>query len=263
MLQRNAILAVTTSLSLAGVVAVLLLARVAADEPAGSAAGPSAALAVGPVSPAPAPVGSKPLRTMAVTFGGCSTGTASYDDAAAIGAPPFAAAPSSPEESAQLDALLLRDTDGLGAPGPNANPALVEQALAAVESEFPGTDRISDLYFDDQNVWMTIIDPQSPNRERSIYWSDGYGLSVGDPVFMEDDTTFPVSAVHPDAIVALVTGLAERYPTLQIDMPRLSTQLSYDLGLSWRMDLFDARGQLAIIFADLDGTVTVVDQEQE
>jgi hypothetical protein len=203
------------------------------------------------------------IGVMGITFVGCSTGTASYDDAIAVGAPPFAAEPSSPEESAQLDALVLRDTDGLAAPGPNANPALVEQALAAVESEFPGTDRISDLYFDDQNVWMTIIDPQSPSRERSIYWSDGYGLSVGEPEFMEADTTFPVSAVHPDAIVALVNGLAERYPTLQIDMPRLSTDLSYDLGLSWRMELVDARGDLAIIFADLDGTVTVVDQDQE
>src|SRR6187431_1002796 len=167
---------------------------------------------------------------LAVTLVGCSTGTASYDDARALVAPTFAPKPSSPEDSAQLDALVLRDTDGLGAPGPNANPALVEQALAAVESEFPGTDRISDLYFDDQNVLMTIIDPQSPNRERSIYWSDGYGLSVGDPEFMENDTTFPVSAVHPDAIVALVNGLADRYPTLQIDMPRLSADLSYDLG---------------------------------
>ena len=202
------------------------------------------------------------IGAMGVTLVGCSTGTASYDDAPALVAPRFAATPSSPEESAQLDALLLRDTDGLAAPGPNANPTLVEQALAAVESEFPGTDRISDLYFDDENVWMTIIDPQSPSRERSIYWSAGNGLYVGDPQFMEDDTTFPVSAVHPDAIVALVDGLADRYPPLQIDMPRLSTELSYDLGLSWRMDLFDARGQLATIFTDLDGTVTVVDQAQ-
>jgi hypothetical protein len=200
---------------------------------------------------------------MGVTSLGCSTGTASYDDATALGAPPFAATPSRPEESPQLDALVLRDTDGLGAPGPNANPALVARALADVEAAFPGTDRISDLYFDESNVWMTIIAPQSPSRERSIYWSDGYGLSVGEPEFMEDDTTFPVSAVHPDAIDALVNGLAERYPTLQIDMPRLSTDLSYDLGLSWRMELVDARGDLAIIFADLDGTVTVVDQEQE
>ncbi|MET0910367.1 MAG: hypothetical protein ABWZ99_12940 [Ilumatobacteraceae bacterium] len=198
-----------------------------------------------------------------LALAGCSTGTASYDDAAAITAPTFAPTPATPADSPQLDALVLRDTDGLGAPGPNADPALLEPALAALEAEFPGVDRVSDLYFDDENVWMTIIDPQSRGRERSIYWAPGFGLSVGEAEFMEEDTTFPLSAIRPDAIDALVAGLADRYPTLQIDMPRLSTELSYQLGLSWRMDLVDARGGLAIVFADLDGTVTAVDQDQD
>ena len=197
----------------------------------------------------------------AVAFGGCSTGTASYDDARAVTAPTFAPTPATPADSPQLDALVVRDTDGLGPPGPNADPALVGRALAAVQAEFPGTDRISDLYFDDENVWMTIVDPESTSRSRSIYWSESYGLGVGAAEFMEDDTTFPVDAIDVDAITALVNSLAERYPTLQIDTPRLSTELSYQLGLSWRADLVDARGSLAIIFADLDGTVTVVDQD--
>lgn len=196
----------------------------------------------------------------AVAVGGCSTGTASYDDARSITAPTFAARPSNPEQSPQLDALVLRDTDGLSPTGVSANPAVLGPALADVEAEFPGTDRISDLYFDEDSVWMTIVDPQSSRRQRSIYWSADGTLSVGEAQFMEEDTTFPVAAVRVDAITRLVNGLAERYPTLLIDMPRLDTELSYDLGLSWRMDLVDARGGLAIIFADLDGTVTVVDQ---
>ena len=200
---------------------------------------------------------------MSVTLLGCSTGSASYDDATAISAPTFAATPANPADSPQLDALVLRDTDGLEASGPSADPALLEPALAAVEAEFPGIDRISDLYFDDENVWLTIVDPESPNRERSILWSVGGRLYVGEAEYMEEDTSFPLSAVHVDAIDELVNGLADRYPTLVIDMPRLDTGLSYDLGLSWRMDLVDARGELAIIFTDLDGTVTVVDQDQE
>ncbi len=200
------------------------------------------------------------IGVAACALAGCSTRTASYDDAKTIPAPTFAPAPAAPAASPQLDALHLRDTAGLGAPGPNPNPALVGQALAAVETAFPGTDRISDLYFDDENVWLTILDPQSASRSMSIYWSERTGLSVGEADFSEEDTTFPVTAVHPDAITALVDGLAARYPTLQIDLPRLSTELSYDLGLSWRMDLVDARGTLATIFTDLDGIVTVVDQ---
>ncbi len=198
-----------------------------------------------------------------ISFTGCSTGTASYDDARSLVAPTFAPAPRSPADSPQLDALVLRDTAGLAATGPNADPTNLTRAFAALTAEFPDIDRISDLYFDDENVWLTIVDPEAPNRSRSIYWSDYSGLSVGDAEFMEEDTSFPISAVHVDAITALVDGLAERYPSLVIDMPRLSTELSYDLGLSWRLDLVDARGNLAIVFADLDGTVTVVDQDQD
>lgn len=191
---------------------------------------------------------------------GCSTRTVSYDEALEVTAPSFAPAPASPEESPQLDALVLRDTAGLKPDGIPPDPALVAEALAAVEAEFPGTDRISDLYFDDSGVWLTILDPDAPGRTRSIYFRREYGLSVGEPQFLEEDTTFPVSLVDSDAITALVDGLGERYPTLLVDYPRLSTELSYELGLSWRLDLVDGRGAMATIFADLDGTVTVVDQ---
>lgn len=201
-----------------------------------------------------------PIAVVAVTLTGCSTRSVSYDDAREVTAPAFAPQPATPAESPQLDALVLRDTAGLTAEGPDSDPRILGPALDDLHTEFPGVDRISDLYFDDENVWATIIDPESPSRERGIYWSESSGISVGEPRFMEEDTTFPISAIRVDAITALVDGLAERYPTLQIDMPRLSIELSYDLGLSWRMNLVDARGSLAILFADLDGTVTVVDQ---
>ncbi len=201
-----------------------------------------------------------PIAVVAVALTGCSTRSVSYDDAREVTAPAFAPQPATPAESPQLDALVLRDTAGLTAEGPDSDPRILGPALDDLHTEFPGVDRISDLYFDDENVWATIIDPESPSRERGIYWSESSGISVGEPRFMEEDTTFPISAIRVDAITALVDGLAERYPTLQIDMPRLSIELSYDLGLSWRMNLVDARGSLAILFADLDGTVTVVDQ---
>jgi hypothetical protein len=192
---------------------------------------------------------------------GCSAGNASYDDALDIDAPTFSPTPPSPEQSPQLDALVLRDTDGLGVSEPPPNAEHVRDALAAVEEEFPGIDRVSDLYFDDQNVWMTIRDPESPRRSRGIFWRASDGLFVADAEFAEDfdDPSFPISAIHVDAIDALIEGLADRYPTLLVRLPRLSTALSYELGLSWRMDLVDSRGSLGTIFADLDGTVTVVD----
>lgn len=201
------------------------------------------------------------IAVVAGALVGCSVGTASYDDALDIAAPTFSPTPPSPEQSPQLDALVVRDTDGLVPSEPPPNAEHVREALAAVEDEFPGIERVSDLYFDDENVWMTIRDPQSPRRSRGVLWSAGGALYVSDPEFAEDsdDPSFPISAIDVDAIDALIDGLAERYPTLVVDFPRLSSSLSYELGLSWRMDLVDSRGTLATIFADLDGTVTVVD----
>jgi hypothetical protein len=201
------------------------------------------------------------IVVMAGALAGCSVGTASYDDALDIAAPTFSPTPPSPEQSPQLDALVVRDTDGLVVSEPPPNTEHLREALAAVEDEFPGIESVSDLYFDDENVWMTIRDPESPRRSRGIFWRPGDGLYVGEAEFAEDtdDAPFPISAIRVDAIGALIDGLVERYPTLHVDLPRLSTSLSYELGLSWRMDLVDSRGTLATIFADLDGTVTVVD----
>jgi len=205
--------------------------------------------------------GSIGLATLVLA--GCSTATASFDDATKITAPTFSPVPPSPAESPQLDALVVRDTAGIRAPGPNADPTLVGEALAAVTAEFPDIDRVSDLYFNDENVWMTIVEPSRGNLSRSVSWSRSYGLYIAEEEYFEEEdegTTFPISDVHVDAITELVDGLGARYPSLQVDMPRLSVDLSYELGLSWRMDLMDGRGSLAVLFADLDGTITVVDQ---
>ena len=57
----------------------------------------------------------------------------------------------------------------------------------------------------------------------------------------------------------MTEGLAARFPTLRVIRPRLNPELSYELGLSWHVDLDDGRGNLGTVYTDLDGTVTVVD----
>jgi len=205
--------------------------------------------------------GSIGLATLVLV--GCNATTASFDDTREIEAPRFAPVPPAPAESPQLDALVLRDTAGFGAPGPNADPTLVGEALAALRAQFPRLERVSDLYFDDENVWLTIVGPNTRNLSRSVLWSRSSDLYIGEEDYVEEaeeNSTYPISDVDVDAITALVEGLAVRYPSVQIDLPRLDVGLSYDLGLSWRLDLVDVRGTLATIFADLDGTITAVDQ---
>jgi len=122
---------------------------------------------------------------------------------------------------------------------------------------------VSDLYFDDENVWLTIVEPNTRNLSRSVLWLRSSDLYIGEEDYVEEaeeNSTYPISDVDVDAITALVDGLAVRYPSVQIDLPRLDVGLSYDLGLSWRLDLVDVRSTLATIFADLDGTITAVDQ---
>ncbi len=65
--------------------------------------------------------------------------------------------------------------------------------------------------------------------------------------------------VQPEPFVALIDGLIERYPTLQIDTPRFDIGLSYGLGLAWRIELNDARGRLATVWAEPDGRVVAVE----
>jgi len=113
------------------------------------------------------------------------------------------------------------------------------------------------------SVWMTIIDPDRPDRSCTILWSRSNGLFTDDeeyPDEAQENSTLPISDVDVDAITALVDGLAECSASVQIDLPRLNAGLSYDLGLSWRLDLVGSRDTRATISADLDGTHHGVDQ---
>lgn len=193
---------------------------------------------------------------------GCGVRTASLSDTSTIPAPTFAPAPASPIDSPQLDAIVLRDTAGIAATEPDADPRLIGRALEAVRAAYPAVDYVADIYAFDDGCHLTIADPEVPGRTISVYFrgDDDY-LSLGEPQFNERSAFYPISAVQPDAITALVEGLIAKYPTLQVDLPRLDVALSYDLGLSWRIELNDARGDLATIWADLDGQVIAVDQE--
>jgi hypothetical protein len=202
------------------------------------------------------------LVVFAAALSGCTVDTASLDDARTVTAPSFAPLPASPIESPQLDAIVERDTAGVVNTEPDADPTLIGRALEALLAAFPGTTMVGDIYVTHGAAYITIPDPDVAGRTITTYFN-GQALSAGEPEFNSSTGLFPIERVRPDVIVALVQGLIERYPTMQVELPRLDVSLSYSLGLSWRIELNDARGALATIWADLDGRVTAVDVETD
>lgn len=193
---------------------------------------------------------------------GCGARTASLADTSTIPAPDFVEAPPAPADSPQLDAVVLRDTSGLEATDPDADARLIGRALDAMRAEYPSTTYVADVYVSADSAYLTIPDPDVRSRTISLHYRGVDGtLRSGEPRFNEGTAFYPISSVHPAAIEALVDGLIARYPTLQVDLPRLDVALSSDLGLSWRVSLNDARGSLATVWADLDGQVIAVDME--
>lgn len=190
---------------------------------------------------------------------GCGGGrTVSLSDADTIRPPTFADTVP-PAESPLLDAIRLRDTGGLEPTAPSADPRLVGAALDVLAAARPDVTEITDLYFDEQNVWFGIPEPGRPNIETSGYF-DGARVRFSEPRY-STDIGFPLELVRPEAITALVDGLRQRFPMLTVQSPRLDVALSYDLALSWRVTLHDVRGELATVWADPNGTITAVDAD--
>ena len=85
--------------------------------------------------------------------------------------------------------------------------------MAALRAQFPRLERVSDLYFDDENVWLTIVEPNTRNLSRSVLWLRSSDLYIGEEDYVEEaeeNSTYPISDVDVDAITALVDGLAVR-----------------------------------------------------
>lgn len=85
-------------------------------------------------------------------------------------------------------------------------------------------------------------------------------LYVGEPSFSEDPT-FDLGTIDPAVPAALIAAIQVSMPNGRVTRLDLEGGLSYGFGLVWHLDVEDARGSLANVFADLDGAIVAVDMD--
>jgi hypothetical protein len=194
-----------------------------------------------------------------LALSGCGARAVSLPDLATVTAPTIAPRPTDPGDSPQLAALTARDTTGLPPSQPSAAGALLPPALDALRAQVPAAHDFERISIYDDLVYFTYADPTVSGRAVSATYSSDDGLRVFEPQLSTDET-YTLDGVDPAVPARLVAGIERRFPTAHVTDVDLRRGLSYDFGLVWRLQVQDARGDLAVVFADLDGTVVAVDQ---
>lgn len=179
-----------------------------------------------------------------------------------VAAPTFATVPADLADSPQLAAMPLRDTAGLAPSGSSALATELAAAVSAVMSEAePRPERFIRVSVYDRNVYVSWLDPASPNRSYSAvyYPGDGDELYVSGPDFTQEES-FSLEGVDLTVPARLVSAIEQRFAgDLVATDVDLRVGLSYGFGLVWNISVDDARGHLATVFADLDGAIVAID----
>ncbi|MCU1391221.1 MAG: hypothetical protein JWL72_4559 [Ilumatobacteraceae bacterium] len=180
-------------------------------------------------------------------------------DAGAIPIPTLLTAPSDLSRSPQLQALVPRETAGIA---PSSTPAAVEAlpgALAALQASTDKPTELTRVYISGDTVIFDYEKDGVNGRSVSAVYRAGDDLVVSDPSF-DDEVTFPLASVDPSVLPELVKGIIARVPEAVVANVALDVAQSNGFGLVWNIEVGDARGSLATIYADLDGTVVAVDE---
>ena len=173
--------------------------------------------------------------------------------------PPFATMPEDLADSPQLDAVPLRDTAGLLPDDVSAATELLAPALARAAQEEPTPTTFNRISIYDDDVFLTWLDPANPSRSISAsYYGDDDSFYVSEPRF-DDQPAFTIDGLDTDVPTQLREAIEQRFPQLVVTSVDLRIGTSYGFGLVWALELTDARGTLASIYADLAGAIVAVD----
>jgi hypothetical protein len=199
------------------------------------------------------------LVLLALVVAGCGEGV-SLPDADAHPAPVPPSTRVAPAEALPLAAVPERDTAGLEPTEASADVALLGPGLSALRAAVPEVREFDRISVYEDSLFLGFGLPGEAGRSASAgYFPDGR-LNVSDPS-PSDEETFTLDGVDLDAPARLVEGIEARFPGVRVTSVDLRVGLSYEFGLAWYLQLADARGALAVVFADPDGTIIAVDAD--
>jgi hypothetical protein len=193
-----------------------------------------------------------------MVVGGCGGREVTMPAIEAVPAPTFATLPDDLAASPQLAAIPQRNTAGLVPDVEEVAAALLPAALDHAAALTPPPREFVRVSVYDRNVLLEWRDPTTAGRQVSAGYDTDGRFFVSEPRFGEDEP-FSMADVDLAVPVRLVEAIERRTPTARVTSLDLRVGLSYGFGLVWYVQLTDARGTLATVFADLHGAIVAVD----
>lgn len=186
---------------------------------------------------------------------GCGT-EVGLRDAAELPTPTFVAPPADPADSVMLAAVPVRDTGGLDPANPSSDAALIKGAVALAGAHEPPFTHFSRVSANATDAYLSVQDPTNESLSSTVLFSstDEY---VSDPTF-SDAPVITLDGVDLDVPVAVVAAVETTIPSVNVTWVDLRIG-DDEMGLVWQLTLEDARGIVAWVLADLDGSIVAVD----
>jgi len=192
-------------------------------------------------------------------LGACSDTTVHAPAPGAIPIPTFQTVPDDLSRSPQLQALQPRDTAGIQFDDDGAAADLLPAALAALGASDDAPKKLSRIAIYAESVDFTYEQNGINGRSVSAIYRPGEEMYFGDPTF-DDSPTFAIDAVDPHVPAKLLDAIEQHVPNGKVTNIDLNVSSSYGFGLAWNIEVSDARGTLATVFADLDGAIIAVEE---
>ena len=178
----------------------------------------------------------------------------------AIAIPTFQTVPSDLSQSPQLHALQPRDTAGIDVTEDGAAVDLLPAAIAALAASDDAPRQLSRVAIYSDSVDFTYEQNGIKGRSVSAIYRPGDEMYFSTPSF-DDSPTFAIESIDAQVPARLVDAIEQHVPNGRVTRIDLNLSSSYGFGLVWNIEVSDARGTLATVFAELDGAIVAVEED--